>query len=260
MILSQIPQAPVAPPAPHGPMLYYAIFNWALDILCCALVLRQAWRTRSAFPLAFIVGAMLAAWVEPVFDGNIHVLFVYPPGIEPSWHIYNVPYPWYEFAGNATLAGPIYWIYHRLRKGASNRELWLYFFLAWAADGIQELPGTLMGAYVYYGPHPFIVGNWPVWVGMFASLGYVLTAYAAYVMQQAMSGFRLWVAQVVCMPVVLYGCEVIGWPMWDTLNGGQTVAFARWAAILSLVFTVTAYYALTQIYQKGAGVYRQRLS
>jgi len=249
-MLNQIPQAPMAPVAPHGPMLYYAIFNWALDILCCALVLREAYRTRSAFPLAFIVGAMLAAWVEPVFDGNIHVLFVYPPGVEPSWHIYNVPYPWYEFAGNATLAGPIYWIYHRLRKGASARELWLYFFLAWAADALQELPGTIMGAYVYFGPQPFVVANWPVWIGMLAPIGYGLAAYAAYAMSFALSGARLWLSQVILMPVMIYGAEVIAWPMWDTLNAGQSVSVTRWAAILSLAFTATAYYVFIAVYLK----------
>jgi hypothetical protein len=249
-MINQIPQPPIAPMAPHGPMLYYAIFNWALDILCCVLVLREAYRTKSAFPLAFIFGGMLAAWVEPVFDGNIHVQFVYPAGVEPSWHIYNVPYPWYEFAGNATLAGPIYWIYHRMRKGASSGELWLYFVLAWAADALQELPGTIMGAYVYFGPQPFVVAHWPFWIGMLAPIGYALAAYAGYAMSFALSGVRLFLAQVIIMPVAIYGAEVIAWPMWDTLNAGQTVTVTSWAAILSLIFTVVAYSALIAVYLK----------
>jgi hypothetical protein len=246
--LNQIPQPPIAPPAPHGPLLYYALFNWFWTALIIVLLVREAWRTRSAFPLAFLAGGALAAFVEPIFDGNIHVLFVYPPGTHPSWHFYNVPYPWYEFAGNSCLAGPIYWMYHKFRGGVTVRELWAYFFISWAVDAIQELPGTAMGAYIYYGPQPFVVANWPVWVGMLAGLGYPLAGYAAYAMRDVMTGARLWLAQVVLMPVVIYGCEVIAWPMWDTLNGGQNLLVTRVAALVSLAFTATAYYVLILVY------------
>src|SRR5579871_1711612 len=176
-LLNQIPQPPASPSPPHGPILLYALFNWALTAAVIVLLVREAWRTRSAFPLAFLAGGALAAFVEPVFDGNIHVLFVYPPGTEPSWHFYNVPYPWYEIPGNSCLAGPVYWMYHKFRTGITARELWIYFFVWWGFDAVQELPGTAMGAYVYYGPQPFEVLNWPVWVGMLAGLGFPLAGF-----------------------------------------------------------------------------------
>src|SRR5262245_58562902 len=90
-------------------------------------LLWAAWRTRSVFPLAFVAGGALAGIVEPVFDGNLHVWFNHPPGDPPSWHFYNVPYPWYVIPGNTTLAAPTYWIYERMRRGISARELWAYF-------------------------------------------------------------------------------------------------------------------------------------
>lgn len=246
--INQIPQPPPNPPVPHGPMLVYGIINWFWTALIVGLLIRESWRTRSAFPLAFIVGGMLCSLVEPVFDGNIHVLFVYPPGVHPSWHFYNVPYPWYEFAGNACLAGPVYWLYHKFRTGVGTPALWGWFFAGWAIDGIQELPGTAMGAYVYYGPQPFVVAAWPVWVGMLAGLGYALAGYAAFAMRKVMSGPGLWLAQVVLMPVVIYGCEVIAWPMWITLNGGQTLLVTHVAALVSLAFTAIAFHVLTVVY------------
>jgi hypothetical protein len=246
--LGQIPLPPSNPPPPHGPILAYALFNWALTTIVLVLLLREAWRTRSAFPLAFIAGGALAAFVEPVFDGNIHVLFVYPPGTHPSWHFYNVPYPWYEIPGNSCLAGPVYWMYHKYRVGISAKAMWAYFFLWWGFDALQELPGTLMGAYVYFGPHPFIVANWPIWIGMLAGLGFPLAGYAAYAMRDVMSGASLWLAQAILMPVVIYGCEVIAWPMWDALNGGYSVAATSVAALVSLLFTATAYHVLVRVY------------
>jgi hypothetical protein len=247
-ILNQIPQPPTSPPPPHGPILIYALFNWALVLLVFVLLVREAFRTRSFFPIAFLIGGSLAAFTEPVFDGNIHVLFVYPPGTHPSWHFYNVPYPWYELIGNSCLAGPVYWMYHKFRTGVSTPALWGYFFLSWAIDGIQELPGTVMGAYVYYGPQPFVVANWPVWVGMLAAIGYPLTGYAAYAMQKVLTGARLSLAYIVVMPAVIYGCEVVAWPMWISLNGGKSLAITHLAAIVSLAFTATAYYVLILVY------------
>jgi hypothetical protein len=250
-VANQIPQPPANPPAPHGPMLYYGLFNWALLALIVAWILREAWRDRSAFPLAFLAGGALCAFTEPVFDGNIHVLFVYPPGVHFSWMFYNVPYPWYELPGNCFLAGPVYWMYKQFRNGIGAKGLWAYFVIGWIIDGIQELPGTIMGAYVYYGPQPFVFGNWPVWIGMMAGLGYALSGYTAYAMQKVMSGAALWIGYALLMSSVIYGCEVATWPMWIALNGGASLPTAHLAAVAALVLTLVAYYAMIQIYQRG---------
>jgi hypothetical protein len=246
---SQIPQPP-AMPTPHGPVVAFAVFNWLLTLLVVVLLVREAFRTRSLFPLAFLAGGALAGIVEPVFDGNIHVWFAQPPGDTPGWHFYNVPYPWYVIPGNAVLGGPVYWMYHKFRTGVSTRALWGWFFVWWAADVFQEIPGTTMGAYAYYGPHPFVVSGYPVWIGMMAGLGLPLAGYAAYKLREVATGARLWVMQAVLMPVVIYGCEVVTWPMWDALNGGQTVAVTRVAALVSLAFTLVAYSFLTLAYAR----------
>jgi hypothetical protein len=247
--VSQIPQPP-AMPTPHGPVLAFAIFNWLLTVLVVVLLVRECFRTRSLLPLAFLAGGALAGFVEPVFDGNIHVWFAQPPQDAPGWHFYNVPYPWYVIPGNAVLGGPVYWMYHQFRKGLSTRALWLYFLVWWAADVFQEIPGTTMGAYAYYGPQPFVVSGYPVWIGMMAGLGLPLAGYAAYKLREVASGAQLWVMQVILMPVVIYGCEVITWPMWDTLNGGKSLAFAEGAALVSLAFTACAYHFLTLAYAR----------
>jgi hypothetical protein len=250
---SQIPQAP-AVPTPHGPVVAFAVFNWLLTVLVVVLLAREAWRTRSWFPLAFLAGGALAGLVEPVFDGNIHVTFAQPPGDTPGWHFYNVPYPWYVIPGNAVLGGPVYWMYYKFQKGISARALWIYFLVWWAADVFQEIPGTTMGAYAYFGPHPFVVSGYPVWIGMLAGLGLPLAGYAAYRLNEVVTDARRWFMLVVLMPVVIYGCEVIAWPMWDALNGGKSVAFTQIAALVSLGFTATAYYFLTLAYLKTQAV------
>jgi hypothetical protein len=249
--LSQVPLPPTELPPPHGPLFAYAIFNWLFVAAVFAYLIWAAWRTRSVFPLAFLAGGALAGIVEPVFDGNIHVWFNHPPGDPPSWHFYNVPYPWYVIPGNATLAGPTYFIFERLRRGIGGGELWAYFFICWAYDGFLELPGTIMGAYIYYGPEPFRIANWPIWIGALAGLGLPLASYTAYVMFDVMRGLTLWVYFALLMPVVIYGCEVISWPMWDFLNGGRTVAETSIAAVVSVGFMAISYHVLVLAYGRN---------
>jgi hypothetical protein len=250
-LVNQIPQPPAGAIPHYAPYVFFIYFNWVLNLVSFSLLIWESWRTRSLFPYAFVVGAMLGSLVETVFDANIHPWFIYPPGFQASWHIYNIPYPWYEFAGNMTLAGPLYLMYYMFRRGVSARGLWLLFVCAWAFDALQEVPGTATGAYLYLGKQPFVLGGWPVWVGMLAPLGYALVGYLGYVMQGVLSGARLWWAQVILQPVVLYGCEVISWPMWDTLNGGANILQTHLAAILSLIFTLVAYSVMIAVYLKG---------
>jgi hypothetical protein len=239
-------------------MAAYAVINGCLMALVVILLLREAWRTRSALPLAFLVGGALAGLVEPIFDGNIHVWFA-QSSETAAYHFYNVPYPWYEMPGNSILGGPLYLMYTRFQKGISTRAMWGFFFLWWLADALWEFPGTTMQAYAYYGPHPFVLFGFPLWVGMLAGFGLNLAGYAAYVMRDVLSGVRLWLMIVVVMPVVIYGSEVIAWPMWITLNGGKTVGVTRVAALISLAFAVSAYHVLTLVYAKGRASRLQRV-
>jgi hypothetical protein len=51
--------------------------------------------------------------------------------------------------------------------------------------------------------------------------------------------------------VAIFGPEVIAWPMWITLNGGQTVAVTTWMAVLSAAISIIAFHALTKVNAKG---------
>ncbi|MFT3967397.1 MAG: hypothetical protein QM690_16095 [Sphingobium sp.] len=98
---------------------------------------------------------------------------------------------------------------------------------------------------------PFKFFGFPTWIGMMCGLGLPLAGFVAYALRNTLSGVRLWIMIVVLVPVTIYGSEVIAWPMWITLNGGQTVEIARFAAILSLIFVLCAYYSMTTVYLKS---------
>jgi hypothetical protein len=43
-------------------------------------------------------------------------------------------------------------MYLEFQRGISKRGLWGFFFLWWAADAFQEIPGTTLGFFTYYRP------------------------------------------------------------------------------------------------------------
>src|SRR5262245_13799000 len=107
---NQIPQPPVAELIPTGPAMFFGLFNLALIALSIGYMLWEAARTRSVLPLAIVAGTCLAGLTEPIFDGNIHVMFA-EQGQPPNWHFYNVGYPWYVVPGNGIMSAPIYLLY-----------------------------------------------------------------------------------------------------------------------------------------------------
>lgn len=245
---SQIPQPPAAMLIPLGSAVYYAYFNWLLAALVFVFLAREALRTRSAFPLAFTIAAAIGGLVEPIYDGNMHVLF---PHIDsPAFEFYNIAYPWYEMIGESIMAGPIYWMYLRFKRGIATRGLWGYFLIWWLYQILMEVPGNLTNSYIYYGPHPFRIFGFPVWLGLCLAFGIPLAGYVAHKLSEVLTGARLCLMVVVMIPVALFGSQLIGWPMWVTLNGGRGLETNQLAALVSLAFALSGYYCLTLIYCK----------
>src|SRR5215472_3726188 len=55
-LINQIPQPPVADLIPHGPVVLFGLFNLAMLLAACGYLVWATWRTRSALPLAFLLG------------------------------------------------------------------------------------------------------------------------------------------------------------------------------------------------------------
>jgi hypothetical protein len=252
-VMNQIPQPPAEPLIPHAGVFWFGMFNLTLMTLAIIAMFVVAWRTRSVFPLFFLAGAALGGFVQPIFDGNIHVRFAEPE--QPAnWFFYNVGYPWFIVPGNALLAGPVYLMYHKFKTGITTKGLWIAFFGWWLFNTCWEIPGTTVQSYGYYGPHPFVFSGYPLWIGMMAGIGINLAGYVAYALSKAMDGIQLWVTTALLIPVAIYGSEVITWPMWITLNGGQPVSVTTWMAALSGIICVIAFHGLTRVYAKGRAV------
>jgi hypothetical protein len=248
-LLDQIPR-PVGVLVPKDGVVWFGVFNLTLMATVFTVMLWIAWRTRSVLPLFFLAGGALGGLVEPVFDGNIHVQFA-EQGQPPNWFFYNVGYPWYVIPGNAMLGGPVYLMFRRFQQGISNNQLRLAFVGWWMFNNCWEVPGTHIGAYAYYGPHPFKFLGYPLWIGMMAGLGIPLAGFTVYAAAKVMNGPMLCLTTIVLIPIAIYGSEVITWPMWLALNGGIALETTPWLVALSLVFVLVGYNLLVRTYASG---------
>jgi hypothetical protein len=246
--VNQIPQPPVAMLVPHSSAVYYAWFTWLLAAVVFVLIAREAWRTRSAFPLAFTIAAAIGVFVEPVYDSNMHVWFAHVDA--PLFTSYNISYPWYALIGESIMAGPIYWMYRQFQSGVTTRALWGYFVLWWFYQMILEIPGNLTNSYIYYGPHPFQFLGFPLWLGLCLAFGIPLAGYVAHKLREIVTGARGFLMTLILLPVTLFGSQLIGWPMWVTLNAGPRPMATYVAALVSLVFSLCGYHCLTLMYAK----------
>lgn len=248
-VIDQIPK-PSGTLTPSPNVIWFGLFNLALMATAFVAMFYMAWRTKSVVPLFFLLGGAIGGLVEPVFDGNIHVVFA-TQDQPPNWYFYNVGYPWFVIPGNAMMGAPIYFLYRQFQKGFSRKGLWIAFFGFWMFNNCWEVPGTTLGSYEYFGPHPFKFNGYPLWIGMMAGLGLPFAAFVSYGIANVMEGPARWLTTAALIPVAIYGSEVITWPMWLSLNGGGTVEISRWMAALSLVFVLIAYNTMVEVYLKG---------
>lgn len=245
--INQIPQPP-APLIPFESAIYYFYFNCLLTSISFGFLAWEAWRTRSAFPLAFFVAGAISVFVEPIYDGNTHVWFAQPQS--PMNTSYNIAYPWYAMFGMTTMGGGIYWMCREFERGVSTRALWGYFVLWGMYQVILEVPGNLTNSYIYYGPHPFRFLGFPMWLALCLSVGFPMTGYFVHRLRQVMTGFGLWLMTVAMIPIVLFGSFLVTWPMWVSLNGGRGPVEMKLAALLCLGLSIAAYHCLVLFYAK----------
>jgi len=58
-------------------------------------------------------------------------------------------------------------------------------------NACREVPGTSIGSYAYFGPHPFKFGGYPLWIGMMAGHGLPLARFMAYCVANPVKGLSL---------------------------------------------------------------------
>jgi hypothetical protein len=243
---NQITPPPVSMVMPPSANIAIAIINYTVLLLVALFMVREARRTRSALPIFCFLGGCTASLMEPIYD--IVGLVWYPQyGPAPLFRFFNVSVPlWLLPAYGWFITGQGYFIYRKFQTGLAANQLWMFYGLFWLADLLLEVPGLTMHIYAYYGPQPFKIFGFPLWMAATNALMPLVLGATLISFQDTLKGWRVWIAAPL-VPAVIGFCQIApGWPIWLALNSGHGIVFTSAASIVTFGLSVLFAYLVVE--------------
>ena len=208
-----------------------------------ALIWALVWvlRHRDPTPLYCMLGGFLAMFAnEPILD---RLMLVWYPVNSPliTMHLYGTPMPLYLLIGYPWYVGLGAFVVHRaLTDGISSAGLWRIFGVIAVLDVIIELPSTLAGVHIYYGPQPNFFQY-----GLSVTIPFVMSAIAigcGFAVHWVLSSPRTaWtpLAVIAIIPGSAVGILVgTQWPVMLTQNSTTSLPVVWLAAAVSIVLVL----------------------
>lgn len=244
-ILDQVPWDAVMP---AGPQTLLTVLSLIMFVLALWFVVAECKRRGDKMALYAFLGGGLIIVYEPLGDMLASVL--YPVHGQIGWIdlfgrkiplFIGVLYFWY-------MSVPGIYFVKKVEQGLTKAALWrMYFFTLVVAIGI-ELFGVNVDAWVYYGPHPYVLAGVPLWCPVTYS-GFLMTiSIGLYGMVKALDRRHQWII-LFGLPICMAGghCAVslpAAAAMYSTDNPVWIWAGATASILLSLLLV----YAAGQVY------------
>lgn len=159
-ILELVPWTAVMPAVPQMLLTGLSVTVFLLSVW---FVIKETRRRGDWVPVFAMIGGGLAVIYEPL--GDILASVYYPEQGQIGWItlfgrqiplFIGVLYFWY-------MSVPAIYFLRRLEIGVTKAALWRMYLLTLFIAIAIELFGVNVGAWVYYGPHPYVVLGVPLW-------------------------------------------------------------------------------------------------
>jgi hypothetical protein len=219
-----MPEQSLLPPPPLAAVVSYGV-ELNVTVLFAAIALAALvyavidWRRsgKPSFLLMFIAGGAMFI-VEPMIDTVGGCWF--PANSFVAFTAYGRPMPvWLCLTYFFYFGIGVGVVWRGMNRGLSRAQLWSFYCGAMVADVAEEILLLHFKVYLYYGPQPLEVLNFPLWWCAVNGLTTMAAAAVVYRYQAyLMSGWR----QLQVIPVVLtvstaVNC-MVGWPSWMAIN------------------------------------------
>lgn len=136
----------------------------ALGFLILAII--RSVRQKTWFPVLIVASVAFGSLIEPLFDISYHLLW-FTPGQWTLFTSFDLPQPiWVMSAYIVVFAGPALLLYPKIEKGVSVRQLLRMAAITAVTTAVFEMIAIKGGTYMYYGPHPFRLFEYPLWIGV----------------------------------------------------------------------------------------------
>jgi hypothetical protein len=218
-----------APPTAY--IAFYALFV-AITLPVVAWMAYDAWRRRSAIPLAALGGGLMVGLVVAPSYNHLTLVW-FPPNIPfPFVTEYGMRDPWFDALGYALFFGfGGYMLYRQFLDGQGARAVCATYVLWAVADLLLEVPFLAAGLYKYYGDEPFPIGGFPLHWAAINGLVPVISGMLMYAFVERWPGGRRGAAWRVAATPPLAGALLMIpiFPVAAALNA-EVPSAVRWLA------------------------------
>jgi hypothetical protein len=215
--------------------------------LVCAYCLGRRWSTWT--PAAIVAGTLLAGMVEPL-NNRLANMWYYRPGQQTMYRSFDASLPVWVFFSYAAFFGAVGLIFWYLtERGATRATIGKAIAAMWVFAILTEVCGTQLDTYDYFGPHPFRVAGFPIWVSLGVSCICAAIGIGAARIRRSFDPGAALAAVFLLGPVAcVVGLVGTGFPTMTVINTSDPSTAALYGAALgSTALNLLLAWFLTQL-------------
>ncbi len=189
--------------------------SWALTVVLLVIAFWMGMRERTPFYALLVLGALLGAFAEPLYDVAMMLYFYSTPGMWTHFTAFDIPQPIWTHSGYVVLyAAPAVYITRLIARDAMTRPT----LLVWAGitlleSAAFEMIGINGGLYTYWGPHVFRILQYPLVIGVLETAQVICFAVAASVLRDRHTSRWQLLGLFVLFPCTFFMANFgAGWP------------------------------------------------
>jgi hypothetical protein len=155
--------------------------SWALTAVLLVIAIWMGVRERTPFYALLVLGALVGAFAEPLYDVAMMLYFYSTPGMWTHFTAFDIPQPIWTHSGYVVLyAAPAIYIARQIARGMmTHRTLFIWAGITLLESAAFETIGINGGLYSYWGPHVFRIFQYPLVIGVLEAAQVIVFAVAA---------------------------------------------------------------------------------
>jgi hypothetical protein len=195
-----------------------AILTDASWVLTAVLLLVAIWmgvRERTPFYALLVLGALVGAFAEPLYDVAMMLYFYSTPGMWTHFTAFDIPQPIWTHSGYVVLyAAPALYITRLIARSAITRRTLIFWAgITLLESAAFEIIGINGGLYSYWGPHVFRILQYPLVIGVLEAAQVICFAVAASVVRERHTNPWQLLGLFVLFPCTFFMANFgAGWP------------------------------------------------
>ena len=232
--------------------------SWVLTALLLLIAIWMGVRERTTFYALLVLGALVGAFAEPLYDVAMMLYFYSTPGMWTHFTAFDIPQPIWTHSGYVVLyAAPAIYITRLIaRNRMKPRTLFVWAGITLLESAAFEIIGINGGLYTYWGPHVFRIFQYPLVIAVLEAAQVICFAVAASVLRDRHTSLWQLLGLFVLFPCTFFMANFgAGWPTIIAIHLKHTSAPTVIAAtVVSICFAVILVKAAASFLPLGPAV------